>query len=130
MTPADLIGTWALDRVVDDRRAGTVSHAAGVLHVERLTDDAVAWTESGTFGRHEFRRRHRIERGDGGWTVLFEDGRPFHAWAADRDVSHRCGVDTYLGSYDLAGLPASWSTRWRCTSPHKDYVITTVFQPG
>ena len=56
--------------------------------------------------------------------VLFEDGRPFHAFAVDRPAAaHRCGNDRYEVAYDFG--EATWFARWVVSGPAKAYVMTT-----
>ena len=59
--------------------------------------------------------------------VLYEDGRPFHAFLADApQAEHLCGDDRYSVSYEFAR--ESWLSRWEVAGPAKDYAMTTRYR--
>lgn len=134
VAPTQLLGLWRLQRRLIDRAAGRSGRVDGML--ELAMDGAeVRWSERGwlTWGDERFRvtRELRICRGDDehgmdagtpvvpGWTVCFEDGRPFHPWVPGEPVEHVCGEDTYRG---LVDVDATWTTLrvlWDVTGPAK-----------
>lgn len=62
-------------------------------------------------------------------TVLFEDGRLFHAVPpGGGDTAHWCPPDQYDGTYDFSGWP-HWQVTWRVNGPRKSYVSTTHYSP-
>jgi hypothetical protein len=126
--PTDLVGTWTLTRVVDDRLAGERRHVVGTATLSLESPDRVRWSEEGTMtwgGRSvEVGRTLYVERGDGGWFVYFSDGRPFHPWSVGSAVEHPCGRDLYAGR--ISGDAERWTVEWRASGPEKDYVMTTV----
>lgn len=130
--PTRLLGDWRFERVVEDRRSGQRSEVHGSGSITRESATQLRWEESGTWTRAGLStpvaRTHLLVRGaEGRWVVLFDDERLFHAWSPGTEVVHPCGEDTYRGHYDLAGLPGSWRTRWHCTGPAKDHLLTTTW---
>lgn len=131
MTPLDLLGTWDLQRVVEDRLAGERRDVSGSATLTSDGPDRVRWSEAGTMtwaGRSvPVERTLYVVRGDGSWAVEFSDGRPFHPWAVEERVTHPCAPDSYDGLIRVVGHPVEqWSVEWRATGPEKDYVMTTV----
>jgi hypothetical protein len=130
--PTTLLGTWRLERLVDDRRLAEGSHVSGSLVLARLTADEVSWQESATWHRADgdvpVRRGLRLVLGDDGWWVRFDDGRDFHPWTPGEDVVHACDPDTYRGR--ISGTPDAWTVVWEVSGPTKDYTMTTVLTPA
>ncbi|GAA4679038.1 DUF6314 family protein [Nocardioides nanhaiensis] len=132
-TPHRLLGDWHFERVVEDRRSGQRSEVRGTGSVARESATLLRWEESGTWSRaggsSTVARTHLLAAATSGtgWEVLFDDERLFHPWAPGTEVVHLCGEDTYRGHYDLDGLPGRWVTRWHCTGPAKDYLLTTTW---
>lgn len=129
--PTDLLGTWTLTRVVDDRLAGEHRNVIGTATLEPESPDRVRWSEQGTMtwaGRSvPVGRTLFVDRTDGGWLVRFSDGRPFHPWAVGTRVDHPCAPDHYRGLVEVEGDPVTrWTVEWRASGPEKDYVMTTV----
>ena len=128
VSPVDLLGTWDLRRVVDDRRAGQRHDVRGTATLLRESADRVRWSETGTmtWGDRavEVGRTLFVVRTAEQWWVEFSDGRPFHPWAVGRPVEHPCTPDHYVGLIEVDG--AGWTVEWRATGPEKDYVMTTV----
>jgi hypothetical protein len=128
--PTDLLGTWELVRRIVDRptdgSARQFGHVTGTLTLSADGDD-VAWSEAGTlrWGGHELpvHRHLRVRRDPGGWTVCFEDGRPFHPWSPGRAVVHDCLADTYCGLVAVDG--DELRVLWDVTGPHKDRRLFT-----
>lgn len=86
------------------REAGVLRHAGGRYPSGRLT----LWRFPGA-GRVE---------------VLFADGRPFHAFTAERpEAVHLCGADRYAVAYAFG--EGVWFSRWRVRGPAKEYLMTT-----
>ena len=133
--PTAVVGRWVLTRTIADRRADRTLRVDGTLTIARIADDELRWDERGVLRTgtvaSEVSRTYLLIREDGGgWQMRFEDGREFHPWRTDGAVEHGCGRDTYVGTYDLAGLPARWSVRWDVTGPAKDYRMDTDLTPA
>lgn len=132
---ADFAGDWVIARQVEDRLAGQQAVFEGLA---RLTPDGAGlhWHETGLLRlpgqppvRAERRYLWRAAAGThGGIEVLFEDGRPFHAFVPGRQESarHDCAPDLYQVRYDFAGWPR-WQAVWQVTGPRKDYVMTSRY---
>lgn len=144
MSPLDLLGTWALDRVVDDRLTGERRTVAGTATLREVAPGRVRWTEQGTmtWPGHAVPVARTLEvvrlpRRDGqirpsghpaganlpvstqddaadAWVVHFEDGRVFHPWVVGEDVEHPCAPDHYTGRIDVLGEGVTVD-RWRVT---------------
>lgn len=132
--PTALLGSWALNRVVDDRLTGERRDVSGTARLDLETPDRVRWHESGTmtWGRHSVpvSRTLYVERVGEEWTVHFENGRVFHPWAVGSWVDHPCAPDHYRGFVDVTGDPVTrWSVEWRASGPEKDYVMQTQLTP-
>lgn len=125
--PTDLLGDWALARRLNDRRARQHGTVRGVLRLRRAGED-VEWAENGTLSWQgsdiAVFRHYLLRRGDGGWWVLFPDGRPFHPWRPGSWVEHPCAADTYRG---LVTVDSSlrWRTLWDVDGPEKSQRIVT-----
>ncbi len=133
--PTDLLGTWTLERVVDDRLTGEQRSVKGTTTLEPAGDGRVRWREEGTmtWAGHAVpvQRTLYVDRVDGGWFVSFEDGRPFHPWAVARWVDHPCQPDHYRGLIEVPDGPVTrWSVEWQATGPAKDYVMRSVHSTG
>lgn len=129
--PTDLLGTWTLRRVVDDRLAGECRDVTGTATLEQESPDRVRWSEEGTMtwaGRSvPVGRTLHVVREEGAWWVRFSDGRPFHPWAVGTRVEHPCPPDHYRGLVEAEGEPVTrWRVAWWASGPEKDYVMTTV----
>jgi len=136
VTPTDLLGTWRLEREVEDRLAGDRRTVTGTTVLEPVEPGRVRWHEEGVmrWSGHEVpvQRTLWVVREDAGWAVRFEDGRPFHPWAVGEPVEHPCGPDHYTGLIEAvpvdATAPAFWRVEWRARGPQKDYVMRTVLR--
>ncbi len=126
--PFVLVGTWRLDRVIDDRRPDQRSRISGTLELRVLDEERIQWDEQGTWHRLDrevaVRRRLFLEQTAHGWWVRFEDGADFHPWAPGETFVHECAPDTYRG--EVSGTPERWTVTWEVTGPGKDYTMTTV----
>lgn len=130
--PDQLLGEWALERVVVDRRAGVRGTVRGTTTLALEHDGLVRWEESGTMelaGRTTPVSRTLIVRRNhgGAWTVCFADGRTFHDWVWGACVVHDCAPDEYTGV--LAGDADRWTVRWDAAGPAKDYRLDSVLTP-
>jgi hypothetical protein len=128
--PTDLLGTWTLDRDVEDRLADQTREVVGATTLTLVAPDHVRWTEHGTmrWPGHEVPVERTLDvRRDaaGAWTVHFSDGRLFHPWVVGEPVDHPCAPDHYRGRIDVAPDARSWTVVWHSTGPAKDYVLTS-----
>lgn len=128
--PTDLLGTWALDRDVEDRLAGETRRVEGTATLELIAPAHVRWSEAGVmrWTGHEVpvSRELDVRRdADGDWVVHFSDGRVFHPWVVGAQVDHPCAADHYRGRIDVAPDRTSWTVTWHSTGPEKDYVLRT-----
>ncbi|MCY7394903.1 MAG: DUF6314 family protein [Nocardioides sp.] len=133
MTPLDLLGPWHLAREIDDRHTGQRLRVDGTTRLT-VVGEEVGWAESGLLTRPgaapaRVSRRLRVVRREGGWWVLFEDGRDFHPWRPGGWVEHPCGADHYRGRILVDPLPVhpvTWQVTWQVTGPAKDYTAHSV----
>lgn len=129
--PTDLLGTWALDREVEDRLAGETRQVVGTATLDLVAPDHVRWHEEGTMrwsgGVVPVARTLGVRRAAAGaWTVHFSDGRVFHPWLVGAEVDHPCGADHYRGLVSVAEDRERWSVTWHSRGPEKDYVLRTT----
>ncbi len=132
VTPDDLLGTWALTRVVVDHRTGERRDVSGTATLEAESPGRVRWTEEGTMSwpGHDvpIGRTLFVVRTGGTWEVRFEDGRAFHPWTVGSPVEHPCAPDLYRGDVEAAGDPVeTWTVTWDASGPGKDYRMVTVY---
>ncbi len=124
--PTELVGTWTMDRSIDDRRAAEQMSVSGTSTLALDDDGRVRWSEQGVLlrGDHEIpvSRVLFVESRDDLWFVTFDDGRDFHPWRPGGEVVHPCGADTYVG---LVVVESSerWTVEWRVSGPAKDYTM-------
>jgi hypothetical protein len=133
LAPFDFLGSWRVERLIDDRRAGVQGRFDGTA---AFADEGAAlrYREEGTLrlgeGRAFAATRESLWRWDrDGVEVLFADGRPFHRFvpeARGAGTDHLCGRDLYRVVYDLSAWPR-WSTRWEVQGPSKSYVLRTAY---
>ncbi|MCC5975408.1 MAG: hypothetical protein JJT81_15350 [Rubellimicrobium sp.] len=73
-------------------------------------------------------RAYLWQPGEGGLTVLFEDGRPFHHFplTGGPGADHLCGADLYSVTYDFSGWPL-WRSIWEVRGPRKDYRLESRY---
>jgi len=126
--PTDLLGTWTLTRVVEDRLAGERRDVVGTATLALESPERVRWSEAGTMtwaGRSvPVTRTLYVDRVGTDWEVSFSDGRPFHPWATGARVGHPCGRDFYTGLIEVG--EATWTVEWQASGPEKDYVMRTL----
>jgi hypothetical protein len=130
MVGAELVGSYALRRSVQDRRAHLAGTVTGSMNVV-VEVDRLAWRECGELswnGRTvPVSRTSFLVDLDGQPWMTFADGRPFHPWRPGEDVSHPCGADLYVGRIEVS--PAGIRTVWRVTGPAKEQRLTTDLTP-
>jgi len=133
---ADFLGTWQVERMINDARSGQTLRAhgqatftpddAGMLYHEKLqlvVPGQAPMTAT---------RRYTWAAAPGGVAVHFDDGRYFHHLALGQVAPtdhHACDPDSYEVHYDFARWPA-WSATWRVHGPRKDYVMTSHYAAG
>ncbi len=131
VTLGDFEGRWQLTRRIEDRRAGLTGQLTGEA-VWRRDGDGLRHEETGVlrYGAAAPMRAKRVylwRAEAGGFSVFFEDGRPFHSWTPGApEARHHCDPDIYDVTYDLTGWPA-FTQVWHVTGPRKDAVITSRF---
>jgi hypothetical protein len=131
ITLADLEGRWALERRIEDRRAGLDGRLSGTC-VWRPDGAALVQEEAGTLHYGDappiLAERRYLWRADGdGLAVFFEDGRAFHRVGPGRmQDRHDCAPDTYDVAYVFDHWPV-FSTVWHVTGPRKDHVIHSFY---
>ncbi|WP_205472808.1 DUF6314 family protein [Nocardioides sp. SYSU D00038] len=127
MTPPDLLGTWRMERTVDDRVAGRRLALTATLTLTDEPDGRVRWHEAGTVDwwgdPAPFTRTLFAEQRPDGWWLTFDDGRDFVPWVPGERVDHPCGADHYAGL--LEPLADGWSVRWEVAGPAKDYTMVS-----
>jgi len=112
--PEGVIGEFWGDCEFAPDGAGLVCREQGVLRFRG------ADYHSGRVSLWRFAGQGRIE-------VRYEDGRPFHDFAADTpEATQLCGEDRYRVSYDFGD--GVWFSRWEVVGPAKDYVMTTRYR--
>lgn len=143
---AYLLGRWAIERRVYDRRAGAEGRFLGTADFRAAdtgpaptgpapTGSVVLHVEEGELtwdGRtHKAGRSLRVlPRTDGTADVEFADGRPFHgldlrtgAWTA----VHPCAPDRYEGTFTACSAD-EWHQEWRVSGPAKDQLLRSVYR--
>ena len=133
MKAESLVGRWRITRRIDDRLAGQVGRFDGEAVFTPGDAGMLTYAEAGS-----------LRLGDGPpmpatrvylWrieadrvTVMFGDGRPFHAFdpAGAAMADHWCDPDTYRVAYDFSDFPR-WRAVWTVVGPRKDYVMDSAF---
>lgn len=130
------VGTWDIDRAIDDVRAGQSGRFTGRARFTPAPE-GLHYREEGTLTLGDApplaASRDYLWRdaGAGGIEVLFGDGRYFHRIAPDAATpgdTHDCPPDLYHVRYDFTGWPR-WRAEWRVTGPRKDYAMLSRYQP-
>ncbi len=74
-------------------------------------------------------RRYQWTPMKGGFSIAFDDGRPFHTMIFNRpSAQHSCPPDQYVVVYDFSQWP-KWRSTWRVTGPRKDYTMHSLYAP-
>lgn len=128
--PLTLLGTWRLDRVIEDRRNDVRGTASGRLTLEPEPDgDRIRWAEECRLEWRDYSgpatRTYYLDRGPDGWQLTFDDGRLFHPWRPGETVRHDCGADDYTGTVAVDPQTRELIIVWQVTGPRKDYTSTT-----
>lgn len=128
LDPCSLLGTWQLNRLIEDHLADEESRIRGTLELSAVADHRIRWEERGHWQRPAgviaVRRGLWLVRETDGWWALFEDERPFHPWRPGTEVVHPCSLDTYRGRFE--GTTEQWTITWEVTGPGKDYRMSTL----
>ncbi|HUF87626.1 MAG TPA: DUF6314 family protein [Thermohalobaculum sp.] len=130
-TEAWFRGRWRMARLVAGPGGEVTAAFAGTCRFAPDGEGLVC-EESGIL-RHRS-GRYRAGRvtlwrfaGAGRVEVRFADGRPFHAFSAERpETEHRCGADRYRVAYAFDA--DRWLSRWLVCGPAKDFVMTTRYR--
>lgn len=124
-------GLWRIARLVVDGCGEVTAAFAGTCRFEPDSEGLIC-RESGVL-RHNGSRfrsgRATLWRfpAAGQVEVRFADGRPFHAFTADRpEAVHLCGRDRYAVAY--AFDEDRFISRWAVDGPAKNYVMTTRYR--
>ena len=134
MEPTELLGPWDLVRRIADRSVAgqppRFGRVAGTLTLALSPDGTeVDWFEQGTltWGGHDLAvtRRLRIVPDGSGWTVRFDDGRPFHPWRPGAPLVHPCRADVYRGVVSVDAAGAELRVLWDVSGPEKDVRLFT-----
>lgn len=132
---ASLLGSWVLDRTVDDGSA-----MAGEANFVPRCDDGVDYRERGLLtlpgGQSlDAERRFIFIENEGGFAVLFAETPPrlFHRVTLRRDgaslvgvATHLCSADLYETSYEFRP-GEGFVVEHRVSGPRKRYVIVTRY---
>jgi hypothetical protein len=132
-----LIGSWAIERRVDDMATLT-----GSVNFERSAENEAVYHETGTLrlstGYEAAAERKYIYRQCGDGLAVFFDERPprlFHMVKLIRDgdgyltgeAEHICADDVYLTDYKFDS-DTQFRVRHRVRGPRKDYTIITLYR--
>lgn len=129
---ADFAGQWSIDRVISDKRAGSMARFTGVAG---LTPDqgGLRYAEKGQLvlagaAPITAERQYIWHPQDGGVDVFFDDGRFFHRFyfSNSAKAAHWCDPDQYDVEYEFADWP-KWTATWAVKGPRKDYVMTSRY---
>ncbi len=139
-TLAFLLGTWALNRTIEDHRTTTSGLFEGQASVADLAAAGACsacqrarYEESGElrFGTRVTRASRSLlyaRLDDASVMLHFADGRPFvplDLRSGEWHSVHHCGDDLYELDTTVHS-PSVIQERWRVTGPSKDYVALTT----
>ena len=142
MTVADtldfLVGTWTVERLIDDHRSGIRGRFDGtaVLLPEEGAEPVTraSYQEAGElrFGEHTgpASRRLTYVRSGGAVLLYFADGRPYtdlDLRSGTWETEHPCVADLYAVRTEVCA-PDELRERWRVRGPDKDYDAVTVLR--
>lgn len=129
-------GEWAVERSIEDVRAGRRGRFTGRAAFRPAAGGGLDYREEGTLafdGAAPMAASRDYQWRDGGGGVIevrFDDGRFFHRFLPEErepaDV-HLCDPDTYRVRYDFGHWPL-WRAEWRVTGPRKDYSMVTRYR--
>ncbi|MEQ4499640.1 DUF6314 family protein [Nocardioides kribbensis] len=127
------MGTWSVERDIDDRHDGLRRSVVGLAELALLVDGRVRWHEHGTMSwpgmSVPVSRTLYVEPRAQGWWVTFEDGRDFHPWEPGVQVDHPCGRDHYRGLLEPGSPAGGWTITWEVRGPAKDYTMVAAHRP-
>ncbi len=124
-------GRWQMVRIIENVSDGVIGEFWGACEFVAESGGLICREDgvlrfrgvdyaSGRVSRWRFPGAGRIE-------VLYEDGRPFHDFAAELpEATHLCGEDLYRVSYEFGA--DTWLSRWDVAGPAKDYAMTTRYR--
>jgi hypothetical protein len=134
-----LVGTWRVERSIEDHRSGLSGHfqgtavlAGGPEGTAALTRAAYQETGELRFGDHVAPARRGLDyvRAEGAVLLYFADGRPYvdldlrsGTWRAE----HPCVADLYEVTTTVRS-PDEVRELWRVRGPDKDYDAVTVLR--
>lgn len=130
------LGTWDIERSIEDRLAGQQGRFGGQA-VFAAGEFWIDYHESGTIvlgsapALAATRAYRWLEDGEE-IEVRFGDGRPFHRFRpgdAAPEAVHQCPPDLYRVRYDFRQWPA-WEAIWDVRGPRKDYCMLSRFRPA
>ncbi len=132
-TLSDFEGSWRLERLIRDARAGQIVQADGSA-VLRRAGDGLVYDETVTLripGQPAMTgtRRYLWRDAGGRIAIHFADERYFHALhlgQARAEDHHDCPPDSYDAQYDFSGWPR-WTVRWKVSGPRKSYEMETKY---
>jgi hypothetical protein len=138
-TEAWFRGRWQMVRIIENVSEGVIGEfwgECGFSPDDPGDHQGLVCRESGVLrfrGTDYHSGRVSLWRFPGGGRieVLYQDGRPFHDFPADKpEATHLCGEDHYRVSYDFGPGDATdaWLSRWEVKGPAKDYVMTTRYR--
>ncbi|MCO4255007.1 DUF6314 family protein [Pseudarthrobacter cellobiosi] len=129
-------GSWAVERQLVDRAAGTRGTFSGVVRFSPADDGGLAFREEGTMRWPNFTgpasREYVLKPADrpDALDVYFADGRPFHRMSFTPEANldqHWCDPDIYRVAYTYAD-PDTFSYTWDVTGPRKDLLLTSALK--
>ena len=134
-----LIGTWTVERSIDDHRSGISGHFEGTAVLAGLPQDAASvarapYQETGElrYGDHAGPARRSLDyvRRGGAVMLYFTNGRPYvgldlrsGSWRAE----HPCVADLYEVT-TIVRTPDELQELWRVRGPDKNYDATTTLR--
>jgi hypothetical protein len=131
-----LIGRWDIERALSEGgEEGAFTGVAEFSPAGRADGlMRLVWDEHGRMRWRgndlEARRRLELVREADGWSVYFDDGRPFHPLDLSTGscaAVHPCGEDHYEGEYRVLDEDL-FEVVWRVRGPRKDQLIHTRYR--
>ena len=129
MKLSDFEGIWTLTRQITNHIGPPATFTGTATFTPDgagLTLTETGWLQPGEGPALQATRTYLWREGI---TVLFDDGRPFHSFTADKPAAlHDCPPDTYRVTYDFDRWP-DWTATWHVTGPRKDYTMVSTYAP-
>ena len=129
---AEFIGTWRLEREIEDLRLDLTGRLDGrctfVPDGAELVQTETGVLRFGDAAPMEARRVYRWAAEGARLVVRFDDGRAFHDFGPEggAEAQHVCEPDVYRVRYGFADWPI-WTSTWRVTGPRKDLILRSRF---